>query len=210
MKPTLLILLLLLLSLSSCNNEEVVNNEKITKVEFKTQPLSINDVVSIANRLEKANLVTNSLGGQRVIKKSNEEEIQEIIAPLIENGKQLYAEMISQIKKTDEWNNLSEIEKSEILNLSDTQKAQISLCFISFPSQSNSSMQKVAPIQKTNRAVSCLASALGISAINDIISGTIALTTVETGLQLLKVMGKRYLGYIGLAIAVYEFVECVS
>ena len=71
-------------------------------------------------------------------------------------------------------------------------------------------MQKVAPIQKTNRAVSCLASALGISAINDIISGTIALTTVETGLQLLKVMGKRYLGYIGLAIAVYEFVECVS
>ena len=115
MKPTLLILLLLLLSLSSCNNEEVVNNEKITKVEFKTQPLSINDVVSIANRLEKANLVTNSLGGQRVIQKSNEEEIQEIIASLIENGKQLYAEMISQIKKTDEWNNLSEIEKSEIL-----------------------------------------------------------------------------------------------
>ena len=208
---SILTAVLLITALSSCKNEEVTNNEKITKIELKTQPLSINDVVLIADRIGELNLVNSNFNGDRIPQKSKEEEeLQKIITPLIENGERLYQELIGQLIKTDEWKNLSENEKSEILNLSDTQKAQLSLIFINIPSHNNSQMQKIAPILKSNIAVSCIASALGISAINDIISGTAGLMTVESGLQLLKVMGKRYLGYIGLAIAVYEFVECVS
>ena len=211
MKKTFFFFLISLLFIfSSCKNEEIKNGEIISKIELKTQPLSINDVVSIADKIGELNLVNSNLNGERIPQKSDEEEVQKIITPLIENGEQLYQEMIDQLSETDEWKNLSENEKLEILNMSDTQKAQLSLFFINFPSQSNTQMQKIAPIQKSNRAVSCIASALGISAINDIISGTAGLMTVESGLQLLKVMGKRYLGYIGLAIAVYEFVECVS
>lgn len=119
--------------------------------------------------------------------------------------------MINQLKTTGEWNKLSENDKSEILNMSDAQKAQLSLLLVDFSveNDNNNKMQKIPAIQK-NRAVSCLGVALGISAVNDIISGTAALMTVETGVQLLKVMGKRYLGYLGLAIAVYEFVDCIS
>lgn len=43
-----------------------------------------------------------------------------------------------------------------------------------------------------------------------IVTGTKGLITARTGLQILKSLEIRYLGYIGLAIAVYDFVDCVS
>lgn len=43
-----------------------------------------------------------------------------------------------------------------------------------------------------------------------IVTGTKGLITARTGLQILKPLEIRYLGCIGLAIAVYDFVDCVS
>ena len=60
---------------------------------------------------------------------------------------------------------------------------------------------------------SCLLSALGITAIRTIINSTAALSTsavLSSGLQILKHIGLRYLGYFGLAVAIYNFTECVS
>ena len=140
---SILTAVLLITALSSCKNEEVTNNEKITKIELKTQPLSINDVVLIADRIGELNLVNSNFNGDRIPQKSKEEEeLQKIITPLIENGERLYQELIGQLIKTDEWKNLSENEKSEILNLSDTQKAQLSLIFINIPSLYHNSVEK--------------------------------------------------------------------
>ena len=55
---SILTAVLLITALSSCKNEEVTNNEKITKIELNTQPLSINDVVLIADRIGELNLET--------------------------------------------------------------------------------------------------------------------------------------------------------
>ena len=88
---SILTAVLLITALSSCKNEEVTNNEKITKIELKTQPLSINDVVLIADRIGELNLVNSNFNGDRIPQKSKEEEeLQKIITPLIENGERLY------------------------------------------------------------------------------------------------------------------------
>ena len=92
---SILTAVLLITALSSCKNEEVTNNEKITKIELKTQPLSINDVVLIADRIGELNLVNSNFNGDRIPQKSKEEEeLQKIITPLIENGERLYQELI--------------------------------------------------------------------------------------------------------------------
>ena len=94
---SILTAVLLITALSSCKNEEVTNNEKITKIELKTQPLSINDVVFIADRIGELNLVNSNFNGDRIPQKSKEEEeLQKIITPLIENGERLYQELIGQ------------------------------------------------------------------------------------------------------------------
>ena len=81
---SILTAVLLITALSSCKNEEVTNNEKITKIELKTQPLSINDVVLIADRIGELNLVNSNFNGDRIPQKSKEEEeLQKIITPLI-------------------------------------------------------------------------------------------------------------------------------
>jgi len=62
-----------------------------------------------------------------------------------------------------------------------------------------------------SKAGRCLGAALGITAIRTLINSTIALT--EPGiaaLQILKHIGLRYLGAIGVAYAVYSFSKCVS
>lgn len=161
---------------------------------------------SIANEISKLNLPSNNL---KSISKNDEAQIEKIITPLINNGEQLFSEIITQLKETKEWKELTENEKADILNMSSEQKAQLSLFFMSYSSENKSQTLKATELRKS-KAVSCLASALGITAINDIVSGIGALMTAEKGLQVLKIMGKRYLGYIGLAIAVYEFVDCVS
>ncbi len=60
------------------------------------------------------------------------------------------------------------------------------------------------------RVLHCIAAALGLNIIDDLISNTAALMTVQGTTQLLKTLGKRYLGWIGVGIAVYEFGNCMD
>lgn len=208
MKHLFFVLVVSFLLFTSCKNEEIIKEKQVDKIEIKTKTLSFGDISIMAESLRKLNIVeikANALS----VKQSNEEEIQQIILPLIENGNQIHKELIDKLIGTFEWNSLPESEKSEILNMSDTQKAQVALFYITYPLNSTDHQYKATAISN-EEALHCLSAAVGLTAIETIISGSAALTTVETTVALLKVMGKRYLGYIGLALAIYEFVECVS
>ncbi|MCD6346800.1 MAG: hypothetical protein J7L96_05200 [Bacteroidales bacterium] len=62
-----------------------------------------------------------------------------------------------------------------------------------------------------DQIISCASTALGIAAIREIITTTGALITVQSTVALLKVLARRYgFGYIGLAIAIYEFADCMN
>lgn len=62
--------------------------------------------------------------------------------------------------------------------------------------------------------MTCLGAALGLEALYEIYSSTLSLgataevLTAKQAVKLLTKLGSRYLGYLGLAIAIYEFVEC--
>ena len=59
--------------------------------------------------------------------------------------------------------------------------------------------------------VDCLLDAFGVSdivnQINDILDGNGSITV---SIQIIKKIGRRYLGWIGLAVAVYEFGDCMN
>jgi hypothetical protein len=54
-------------------------------------------------------------------------------------------------------------------------------------------------------ARNCASYALGIRGIRSLDTNTLALGTVETMIGALKLIGKRYQGYIGIALMMYDF-----
>ncbi len=108
--------------------------------------------------------------------------------------------MINEITTTDDFQNLTEIEKQEILNLTDEQLAELSF-IVNFQYQTNS--------VDWDRVRSCASFALGISGIRSLYTNTLALGTVETMFGALKLIGERYLGYVGIALIIYDFADCV-
>ncbi len=56
----------------------------------------------------------------------------------------------------------------------------------------------------------CIGAALGIDVIHGLITNTAQLATVQGATQLLKVLAKRYIGWIGVGVAVYSFLDCID
>ena len=61
-----------------------------------------------------------------------------------------------------------------------------------------------------DRVISCISAALGLTIIDGLISNTATLMTVQGVTELLTTLGKRYLGWIGVGVAVYEFGSCMD
>ena len=51
---------------------------------------------------------------------------------------------------------------------------------------------------------------MGISGIRSLYTNTLALGAVEIMIVALKLIGKRYQGYIGIALMMYDFTSCVT
>jgi len=60
------------------------------------------------------------------------------------------------------------------------------------------------------RIRNCVSTALGIGAIRDLVMNTAALGTVETTMAAIRLIGRRYIGWIGVAWMVMDFVDCMN
>jgi hypothetical protein len=178
---------------TSCSKEEVKNEFNYSKLLLK--PEQINAVIVDIENYKKRN--ENLKSTNRI---NTENEMQVILQPLIANGELIHNAMINEITITNEFQNLTEIEKQEILNLTDEQLAELSF-IVNFQYQTNS--------VDWERVRSCASFALGISGIRNLYLNTAALGTVETMIGALKLIGKRYLGYVGVALMIYDFGDCV-
>ncbi|MBO9593769.1 MAG: hypothetical protein J7599_12760 [Niabella sp.] len=125
-----------------------------------------------------------------------ESQAEAQLEPMQQSGMQIHAELLSQLVGTEDWNALTIEEKDSILNYTDEQFALLSGIYSSTAAGSN--------------IKACLLVALGIREIGEIISGYSGLFNAKTALQILKAVGKRYLGWIGVAVAVYEFSDCIA
>lgn len=98
---------------------------------------------------------------------------------------------------------LTKDEVNDLASLGDDDLALLS--FIVYEMEQSETMSRAAV---SSQLISCLAVATGISSIKEIwVSGLVNAKTIT---QALIAQGKRYLGYIGVALMVYSFVDCVS
>lgn len=61
-----------------------------------------------------------------------------------------------------------------------------------------------------DKIYSCLSAAVGVGAVRDLIQNTAALASAQVASEILILIGKRTLGWIGVGFMVYEFSECVK
>lgn len=79
---------------------------------------------------------------------------------------------------------------------------------------SNLTLQKLISINVANAEEpdptvrACLATAVGIAGIYDLVKNTASLGTVQTTVRALKLIGRRYLGWVGVALMIYDFTDC--
>jgi hypothetical protein len=182
---------------TGCTIEDVQVKKSFDYSAVLLKPEQLNTVMSNIENYKKRSQNLKTLNKQNA-----ENEMQIILQPLIENGEIIHNAMINEIKSTIEFQNLTFAEQQEILNLTDEQLAELSFV-VNFQYQAQSN------IVDWERVRSCASFALGISGIRSLYTNTLALGTVETMIGALQLIGKRYLGYIGVALMVYDFADCV-
>lgn len=140
---------------------------------------------------------------------SSNSELEEILNPMIDNGETILEGVQGAIYQSDFYKNMTSDEQAslheEIDYLSDQQLVELSLTFNAIYYSEN-----IAPSQiGIDDIMSCLTVATGIVAIRDLYLNTISGGSVASMLGALKHIGRRYLGWIGVAAMVYEFGNCI-
>ena len=199
---TFVLSICILMFSSSCQKKESITESNFLST-FKTKPLSFQVVESISTKI-KANNSFMSLDIEK--NKKTEAEFKSIVTPLINNGKEIHNELLLNLKSSQEWNGLTNKEKETLVNFSDVQLAELSLIFIEL--QNNITLREE---DDWTEVRSCLSGALGLGELYYLlVQNPRALATARGSLSLLKHIGGRYLGYIGLGLAIYDFVDCIS
>lgn len=159
--------------------------------------------------------IKTQLGSLSRAAQLSEIEAKEIVRPFVEDGIKLRAQIVEQgsVKEgyyNDEIAYFKELSEEDCATLSfiyhSVKEAGLDAGVIGRVVDSDPATSM--SIDK-ERLSHCLQAAIGLAGIKEAISvsGLISATTAR---QLLIVMGKRYLGYIGIAYMVYEFAQCIS
>ncbi len=194
--------LLVFFLLSSCQKNEPFIETK-NAFRFETKPLSYSVVKNMSASIKEMKAFQTTSDESSKFKYF---QINKIIKPLIENGKQIHNEIIDNIKSSPEWSSLSIEEREKLINFNDTQLAELSLVFLELQ---NDITLREDDTWTTVR--SCLSGALGLGDLYYLlIENPRALATARGSLSLLKHIGGRYLGYIGLGLAIIDFADCIS
>lgn len=77
------------------------------------------------------------------------------------------------------------------------------LYFLTHNSESNSNID-------LDEIMNCLGAALGIQTIYGIIKNSSELALATTAKQAIKLILKRYAGYVGVAVSIYSFGNCMD
>lgn len=151
---------------------------------------------------EIASQITNEEGTGII---EDEELIAKALAPLVENGRAIHKELIAYVSESEDWKELTEEEQQAILNMTDDQYVELSMIY-SMTQGDNENARL-----NWNTVRSCLSGAFGLGDIYYlVVENPRALMTVNGAVKILKHVGLRYLGWIGLGLAIWDFVDCVS
>lgn len=203
----LLLILLCLLPIISCNKVNDISAEAppdYTSIESKEKPLSIPKRNEVGNEELPSDFQPFENVTYSEVQGLTETQASTLLEPMVYSGETLYNSLISQVINSSEWANLTSQEQSYILNFTPQQKAMLEVLF-------QAASKDFSSASETPRWVHCGVSALGINQAYGIFVNAFKVgMSATTAVQVLKFVGLKYLGYVALAIAVYEFVQCVS
>ena len=199
------LLIFMTLILISCSKLEL----KPPKLDLRSKLMSkdkfdaITQIVSqIIKRNSEVTLTSKKMASLKPSSKLmnyNEQELEIALRPLVETGEVIHFEMVRYLEESGELYNLPEIERQQITNFDDAQLAALSF-----------TIHAQAYTPDWNQVRSCASAALGIAGIHELYVNTLALGTVKTTMGALKLLGRRYLGWIGIALMVYDFQDCLN
>lgn len=131
-------------------------------------------------------------------------EAKSILKPLLLNGKKIHGAMINFLKENGEFENLTKKEKNLINNFSGEQFVELShVLYYQNRYHTESTVD-------WHQVRSCVSVALGIAGIKTLLTDTVALGAIQTTVGALKIIGKRYLGYVGVALMIWDFYDCMN
>lgn len=145
----------------------------------------------------------------------SEDEAMKILSPLVESGKEIREDFISLQSKGEI--NISSNEMSELCEMDDSQLAELAYFMeaatqVSYEDYSGLEEYSSKMKYKFQDFVDCLSFATGVSVISGLygyVDGTAGLITAKTAWKIARVFIGRTLGAVGVAIAIYDFGDCM-
>ncbi|NGP88484.1 hypothetical protein [Fodinibius halophilus] len=202
---SLFISLMLAILFISCTND-IANAPDIDNKDVKLNSIEdLNLVVDNLNNVTSYGDLKKIHQNTSKVEKRKNSELEKVLQPLINEGKEFKNSLKENSDKKRFKNGISDLNKKQTMLL-----GLVSLIHNELKKNNNSLKNKTISNVDGDKVVSCASAALGVQSVKTIISGTAELMTAKTAVKIVKTVGKRYLGYVGVAIAVYEFTNCIS
>ncbi len=123
------------------------------------------------------------------------QKIRFVVKPLVFKGNLLKQRLLEEYKGKDQ---------EVMINSLDDVTLATSVFTISVLYKLNENVSK-------ERIIDCIEMAFGITTVKQLlVGGTVQLLTASTALEIVVAIGKRYLGYIGLAYVIIKFIDCID
>ncbi|MBF1465265.1 hypothetical protein [Prevotella pallens] len=200
--------LLGIMFLVSCNqnseedlpNDQVVINTKVTHEKVKQVNHELEQLFSSVKNTEQQRSITRSAP---II---NEEEVIRVLSPLSIEGEDLRNQLLKLEKegKLD----LTSTEISELHKMKAPELAGFAY-FVAQSKMGNGTMKAI----KARDLIDCVSVAVGFSAGSSlwgVFDGTASLVSAKTAWNIGRAFISRTLGWIGVAYAIYEYVDCLK
>lgn len=185
----------------SCSGDEFLKeskNDLKENVSLKTLALHPNELVSIASNVRELSDVWKI---SRLSSEQKEVEMKKVVEPLIQNGRSILNELLER-------EDLQKEDYEYLQNVGEAEMAQLSMLVSVIDSQKDIGGVDEGRFSVDPRVRSCLATAVGITGVIDLMNNTRSLGSTRTAMKALRLIGRRYLGCVGVGLMVYDFADC--
>lgn len=190
------ILSLLCLALFCSCSSEYIEQPEVKSDEFILKSgLNLATVSNLSKAIDKQFSKTRSTDNLLT-----EGEAKELLLPFLEDGKNIQKNILNAINTNSPvYQSYSKMTEQELIILS----------MLAISNEQHLGIRALADLSSGD-IINCIGSALGIAGGIEGLSIS-GLVSAQTGLQVLKAVAKRYaFGYIGLAISIYQFGDCIN
>lgn len=191
---------------ASCS-DEVNNTKKETDGVLITCNISDKQIKDINKKMQDLFNVSRTNSAVSI----TEEQAMDILSPLIPQGLSIRNQIVNNAELGNL--NISADELQLLLNMDDSQLAELAYYIVTVadidPELYDDGMKKYTGQQ----LLDCLSTAIGLEAVTGLwgyIDGTATLVSASSAWTIGRALIGRTLGWVGVAYAIYSYVECLN